>query len=331
MISSFDRETERQAIIARLASSGIEHREALIEEYQRRSEEAFAPMTRRNYHMIVRLFRCWCVEKGHDPEPPIPATVVAQWVEDMGGNLAATTISTRLWGVAEYHRASFMVSPCRDRLVELALMSVKRKYGAGRKQAAPLGKREILACIEKLGTSRRDVRDKALLWLASDSWCRSAELVALKVRDLRRQSDGSSLLYITRSKTDPYGEGAFAFLSKRGSEAVIQWIDLCGLKDHEPILTKSQRGGTKSPLDPATISRAIKRCTGRNDVSAHSTRVGGVQDAFRLGCDLSSIMVAGRWSSPEMPARYGRHILASQSAAARVSRAFEDDQCPPGL
>jgi hypothetical protein len=78
-------------------------------------------------------------------------------------------------------------------------------------------------------------------------------------------------------------------------------------------------------MDPATLSRIIKRFTGRRDVSAHSTRVGGVHDAFRLGCDLSSIMVAGRWTSPEMPARYGRRILASQSAAAaKVSAAFED-------
>lgn len=77
-------------------------------------------------------------------------------------------------------------------------------------------------------------------------------------------------------------------------------------------------------LDAATISRIIKRCTGRDDVSAHSTRVGGAQDALKLGCDLASIMVAGRWTSPEMPARYGRRLLASQSAAAKVSAAFSD-------
>jgi hypothetical protein len=54
-----------------------------------------------------------------------------------------------------------------------------------------------------------------------------------------------------------------------------------------------------------------------------------VQDAFRLGCDLSSIMVAGRWMSPEMPAKYGRRILASQSAAAQVCAAFEASDATP--
>ena len=166
------------------------------------------------------------------------------------------------------------------------------------------------------------MRDKAVLWVASDSWCRASEIVALKVNDLIRQDDGSSLLYVTRSKTDPYGEGAYAFLSEIGTNAVLQWIQTAGLKPHDPMLTKSHKNARVQPMDPATISRILKRCAGRSDVSAHSTRVGGVQDAFRLGCDLSSIMVAGRWSSPEMPARYGRRILASQSAAAQVSAHF---------
>ncbi len=161
-----------------------------------------------------------------------------------------------------------------------------------------------------------------MLWAATDSWCRASEIVALKVENLLRQDDGASLLFIRRSKTDPFGNGDYAFLSEAGTDAVLNWIEVAGLKPHDPMFTKSQRNAQLQPMNPATISRIIKRCLGRNDVSAHSTRVGGVQDAFRLGCDLSSIMVAGRWRSPEMPARYGRRILASQSAAAQVSQAF---------
>lgn len=325
MNSMFEREAERSQVIARLASTQGQAQAALIAEYQRRSEAAFAPRTLLNYRRIVRQFQSWCEDRGHDPDPPVSASVIADWVEWMGGRLAATTIETRLWAIAELHRSQFLVPPCRDRLVELALKSVKRKYGAARRQAAALGKKEIVQAISALGSSRRDLRDRALLWIATDTWCRSAELVAFRVRDLVRQDDGSSLLYVTRSKTDPYGEGAYAFLSAPGTRAVWDWIEEAGLRDDDPILTKSQRGGRRTPLDPATVSRILKRCTGRRDVSAHSTRIGGVQDAFRLGCDLSSIMVAGRWNSPEMPARYGRRILASQSAAAQVSRALVPD------
>ena len=322
---AFDRQSERTELLNELSRLPDDQRSKLIEEYRQRSEAAFAPATLRNYRMILRLFAEWCSQRGHSAEPPVAPSTVAAWVDDMGGKLAAATIETRLWGIAELHRSHFLPTPTTHRLVELAVKSVKRKYGSAAKQAPPLGKKDVLAAISKLGDTRIEMRDKALLWIATDSWCRASEICNFRVKDLQRQDDGSSLLFVSRSKTDQNGEGAYAFLSSRGTNAVVAWIDEAGLRADHPILTKSQRGGLRTPLDPATLSRIIRRRTGRNDVSAHSTRVGGVQDAFRLGCDLSSIMVAGRWTSPEMPARYARRLLASQSAAAKVSEAFQEE------
>ena len=319
----FDRDTERTEMLTALANTPPSRREALIEEYRQRSEAAFAPETLRNYKMVVRLFSEWCHKNGWSPEPPIDPRVLAYWVDDMGGKLAANSIETRLWAIAELHRSHFLPSPTRHRLVELALRGVKRKYGAHTRQAPPLSKREVVKAIQALGTSRQNMRDKAVLWVATDSWCRASEIVGFKVKDLIRQDDDTSLLYVRRSKTDPYGQGAYAFLSARGTRAVLDWVEIANLRSNEPLLTKSQQGAKRAALHASTISRVMKRCTGRDDVSAHSTRVGGVHDAFRLGCDLSSIMVAGRWMSPEMPARYGRRIRASQSAAAAVSRDFD--------
>lgn len=321
---TFDRHSQRTELLSVLARLPEDQRTALIDEYRRRSEAAFAPETMRNYRMIIRLFTEWCHNRNLSAEPPIAPTIVAQWIDDMAGKLTCNTIETRLWGIAELHRSNFLPSPTKHRLVELALKSVKRRYGAMTRQAPPLGKEEVLQAISRLGSTRIELRDKAALWIATDTWCRASEIVGFRVKDIQRQADGSSLLYVARSKTDQYYRGAFAFLSERGTEAVLLWIKEARLSDDEPILTKSQKGGLRTPLNPATLSRIIRRCIGRSDVCAHSTRVGGVHDAFRLGCDLSSIMVAGRWSSPEMPARYGRRILASQSAAAAVSKAFEN-------
>lgn len=324
MEQTFKREDERTAIVTQLAMADAAKREKLIAEYQRRSAAAFAPETLRNYHQIIRSFTEWCDLHGYSAIPPIPPTIVASFVETMGGKLSANTIETRLWAIAELHRSQFLASPCRHRLVELALKSVKRKYGAFTRQAPPLCKGEVLEVVRKLGDSPAELRDKCLIWTASDSWCRVSELIQFRVKHLIRQEDGSSLLFVARSKTDPFGEGDFAFLSEGGTNAVLRWVEHAGLRDDDPIFTKSQKDGLRTPLNPATVSRIFKKRFGRNDVSSHSTRVGGVHDAFRLGCSMASIMVAGRWRSPEMPARYGRRILASQSAAAEVARAFQD-------
>lgn len=318
----FDREEEHLSTVIQLMEVPAERRAELMEEYRRRSEQAFAPETLRNYLQIKAKFTDWCIQSGFDPNPPVPPQVVARYVDELGGQIKATTIEIRLWAIAEMHKAAFQPNPCGHRLVELALKGVKRKYGAAISQAPPLCKKEVLDVIARLDDSRLGLRDKAVLWVASDSWCRASELVAFRMKHLLRQPDGSSLLLVSRSKTDPYGMGAYAFLSEQGTQAVLRWAKVAGLSPNDPMLTKHQTNARHAPLNPATISRIFKRCTGRPEVSAHSTRVGGVQDAFKIGCDLASIMIAGRWASPEMPARYGRKILASQSAAAQVSKAF---------
>ena len=330
MAREFDREAERMATVVKLADIPKNHREELIREYRVRSEAAFAPTTLRNFRQITHNFQVWCCENGFDPDPPVDPRAVAEYVDSLGGKVRCTTIETRLWAISEMHRAAFQPTPSRHMLVELALKGVKRKYGAWVRQAPPLCKAEVYKAIDKLGSSRLETRDKAVLWIATDSWCRASEIIALRVRDLMRQDDGSSLLFIARSKTDQFGHGAYAYLSEAGTQAVLEWIEMAKLKNDDPLVTKHQANAQVGPMDAATISRIIKRCTGRTDVSAHSMRVGGVHDAFRIGCDLSSIMVAGRWSSPEMPARYGRRILASNSAAARVSQVLGAKRQPKG-
>lgn len=324
MSAEFHRETERAEVLSTLARLPKNRREALIEEYRKRSEAAYAPSTLRNYKTIIAGFTEWCRGAGFLSAPPIEPLVVAEYIESLGGKLSVNTIETRLWAISELHRSHFHASPCRHRLVELALKGVKRKYGARTKQAPPLGKREVLKVVSRLGNTRAELRDKALIWTASDSWCRVSELVAFEVRDFLRQDDGSALLYVAKSKTDQFGFGDYAYVSPHAAQAVLAWIECANLKSKDPIFTKSQAGAQKKPLDPATVLRIFKRRFGRKDISTHSTRVGGVHDAFELGCSLSAIMVAGRWRSPEMPARYGRRIAASQSAAAEVARAFSD-------
>jgi integrase len=319
----FLREVERNETLVRVARATDAQREDLISEYQSRWEAAYSPSTLRNYRQSIKLFSAWCLENGHDARPPVSPSILALYVDYLGGKVRASTIINRLTAIGEYHRAQFQVSPARHRLVELSVRAVKRKYGCALRQAPALGKKEVLYILSRMGTSRKDIRDKALLWVASDSWCRASELVAFRVRDMVRQDDGSSLLFVTRSKTDPFGEGAYSYLSRRGTDAVLDWVRIAGLKSEEPIFTKSWKNGRRQAIHPSSVSRIFKKHSGRDDVSAHSTRVGGVQDAFRIGCDISSIMVAGRWMSPEMPAKYGRRILASQSAAAQVCAAFE--------
>lgn len=136
---------------------------------------------------------------------------------------------------------------------------MKRKYSAAIRQSPALGKREVLDAIERLGESRLTIRDKAVLWVATDSWRRASDNCACRVNDLCRQEDRTSLLFVSRFKTDPYRRGSYAFLSERRMRAVLKWIVVAELKPHHPMLTKSQKDAKTGPLNPATISRVSKR------------------------------------------------------------------------
>ena len=53
-------------------------------------------------------------------------------------------------------------------------------------------------------------------------------------------------------------------------------------------------------------------------LSTHSLRVGLTQDLFAAGADGAGICLALRWTNQATALRYGRKLMASSNAAAKV-------------
>ena len=123
------------------------------------------------------------------------------------------------------------------------------------------------------------------------------------------EADGTGRLLIRRSKTDAEGEGAVGFLSVPTMDALRL---ICGAR----VSTDSVFG-----LRPNQISRRIKQAAqaaGLGDgFSGHSPRVGMARDLARAGIELPSLMNAGRWRTPAMPAHYTRNETAGKGAVAQ--------------
>ncbi len=54
-------------------------------------------------------------------------------------------------------------------------------------------------------------------------------------------------------------------------------------------------------------------------LSGHSARVGAAQDATAANVPLQSLMVAGRWMNPKMPARYGEEANTALLGRERIA------------
>ena len=79
--------------------------------------------------------------------------------------------------------------------------------------------------------------------------------------------------------------------------------------------------GSVFGLRPNQISARIKQAAQAADLgdgySGHSPRVGMARDLARAGTELPSLMNAGRWRSPAMPAHYTRNESAGKGAVAQ--------------
>ena len=288
-------------------------------------EYEIAGNTRRNYLGQWRRFCAWAQSKGISALPAEPVQVaayLAERIEQQGHRPA--TLYTAAAAIAFIHKAAELDDPCDTPQVKRALKSATRKAGSLQRQAEALTAEALAqiratACrprrgrggrIESLKAARiRGRTDIAMICLMRDALLRVSEAAALTWADIAAQADGTGRLLIRRSKTDAAGEGAVAFVSSPTMEALGSIR--AGAPDAASIFG----------LRPNQISKRIKQAAqaaGLGDgFSGHSPRVGMARDLARFGTELSSLMTAGRWSSPRMPALYTRNETAGRGAVAQ--------------
>ena len=84
---------------------------------------------------------------------------------------------------------------------------------------------------------------------------RGSELCAFSVDDVQRKANGSSLLYLKRSKTDQEGRGMWIALSATCIEAIDDWLSVSQIRSG-PILRAVNLHGHVSdqPLNPKSLT-----------------------------------------------------------------------------
>ena len=166
--------------------------------------------------------------------------------------------------------------------------------------------------LETLGFARqRGLVDVAIASVIRDGLLRVSETVALAWADVAAPApDGSGVATVRRSKTDPESQGQAVYLGQAAMTALaaIRPADVDGAA---PIFGLSVR---QLPRRIQAMARAAGLGEG---FSGHSGRVGMAQDLAAGGAELPALMVAGRWQSARMPARYTEKQALGRGAVAR--------------
>ena len=288
-------------------------------------EHEVATSTVKNYRIQWQLFSAWAKTRGVDSLPAAEEQVAAYLAErsEQRGHKPAT-LRVAAAAIAFVHRTAGLSNPCASPEVTRTLRGAARKAGTAQKQAEALTA-DVFARIKATACSPRPGRggrlespqaarergsvDIALIGVMRDAMLRISEAAALSWGDIHAALDGTGRLLIRRSKTDPEGRGAVAFVSASTMAA------LAGIRKGAPD------GARVIALHPNQISRRIKRAAqaaGLGDgFSGHSPRIGMACDLVRAGIELPSLMTAGRWRTPTMPAHYARNETAAKGAIAQ--------------
>ena len=113
------------------------------------------------------------------------------------------------------------------------------------------------------------------------------------------REDGTALINVRRSKTDPEAEGVTLYVGQQAGEA------LKAIGPADELLDASTWVFGLSPQQTGRRVRAAAVSAGLGDgFTSHSGRVGRAQDLAKTCAELPDLMTTGRWKCSAMPARY---------------------------
>jgi len=230
------------AVTRMRAGERITLNEPLIAAYQ----AASSPHSIRALKSDLEAFDLWCRRTSRIALPATPE-VVADYCDARAGQGARpASLSRYKASIAKLHQLLDLKDPTQAELVKLRLRAIRTDKGSAQVQARPLRFKgpvrdvaadaprglNLRALLDSCGETLPELRDRALLSTAYDTGLRASELVAIQVEHLLEATDPEArLLRVPRSKGDPEGEGATAFLSARSVRAITAWLEAADIAE----------------------------------------------------------------------------------------------------
>lgn len=293
----------------------------VLRDWSGMAARAYSQNTLRAWKADWAGFSAYCDGERLAPLPAVPHTVRGYVLARVAAGARPASVRRAVATIARAHLAAGIENPCIHEAVRLALKEMGRTTEARQRQARALTWTDIARYLETAPSGLRDLRNRALVAVAYDAMLRRSELVAVNVEDIERQPDGSGSILVRRSKTDPTGEGALAYLAPLTMRLLDAWTDAARIASGALFPQVSGAETVEDRLDAGAVPRIFKSIAATSgvdttQVSGHSVRVGAAQDLLALNTDLASLMQAGRWKDTRMPLRYGERVLVTRSAMA---------------
>jgi site-specific recombinase XerD len=299
---------------------------AEAESYIRRAK---AENTVKAYRSDWAGFEAFCRGREVPSLPAAPATVAAYAVE-AARRLKAKTVERHLTAISQAHQLAGHVNPAEDKLVRTVMAGIRRVKGTAQQGKEPLSPDLLRRMFRNAPEDLRSLRDRALLLVGFAGAFRRSELVALRYEDVRFTDEGL-VVTVSKSKTDPEGEGQTVGIPY-GSHpescpvrALEAWLGRSNIACGPLFPAVGRWGGevTAKPICDHQLAKIVKRLAARAGLdpqafSGHSLRSGLATSAAEGGATERSIMDQTRHRSLKQVRKYIRRgSLFRDNAAAR--------------
>lgn len=256
---------------------------------------ALASRTRHEYQCDLRRFLAW------GGTLPSSDELIAHYLTSHAHTHSIATLQRWRVSIGRAHTTQGIDDPSRSDLVRTVLRGIRREHGSAQRQVAPALRDDVIAMVRDLGSSPKEVRDRALVLIGFAGALRRSELVALEINDLRFVKEGLKIT-LRRSKTDqeqqgrdigiPYAHGTTCPV--RSLQAWLVFIDNDDIihppSDERPVFRAVNRHGriARQALSDRAVANVIKaRCKAvgldAQAYSGHSLRAGFCTSAALAG------------------------------------------------
>ena len=270
---------------------------------RRALESSTSANTRRAYNQAWRRFVAWMKARGHGhPLPATPDLAAAFLAELAEEGKSVATIRLQKAALGRAQRSIGHPDPTDTEGVRRVMAGIAREHGRPQRQAKPLTEAALAAVTataamprkrqgkhqgraarsETPRTAQRRGRvDVALMSVLRDGLLRRSEAEELRWGDVKFREDGSALLQVRRSKTDPEAEGVVLYIGPEAAQALQAILP----EDEAPVDTTAPVFG----LSASQIGRRVKAAAAaaglEEGFTGHSGRVGMAQDLAATGVD----------------------------------------------
>lgn len=191
--------------------------------------------------------------------PLAPADLYVLLDERAVAGHAKSSLSRLVASMVRLHTLAGL-PPCADEMVRMKLKEIRRHDSRPVRQAFGLRLKgetrdiatdapqllSVLSLLASIPDDARGLRDRALFSTAYDAGLRRSEVVRVRVEHIERLPTGEGALFLPRSKTDPGGDGARAWLSHISIDFLDAWLAASRITEEFVFRSLSYRIGAEN-------------------------------------------------------------------------------------